>query len=298
MGRNFRQRENGKMKFKKSVFYTIWSAAIILCVCISFFALIFASCSKGGERPANETDKLPAETGGLPVETDVLPVETQTPTEPKTTQPADVTPAALLTETPDAGTEYQDKFVFLGDSTTYGIMYYGVLSGGKNTTQVWTPKSGTLALFNQSIATIVYPETGEEILIADAAEKKQPEYMLITLGVNGVASMDEEYFKSEYSKLIQSILTASPNTKIILNTIYPVASNYDVSSGIDNTKIVEANKWIEAIAEENNVRFLNSYEVIVDGDGYMKTEYNSDGLHMNADGYSKVLEYLRTHEYK
>ena len=284
------------MKFKKSFFYTLWSAAIVLCVCISFFALIFASCSKGGDRTAKETDKLPAETAGLPVETDSLPVETQTPdTE---TQPSAAPAGALLSETPDAGTEYQDKFVFLGDSTTYGIMYYGVLSGGKNTTQVWTPKSGTLALFNQSIATIVYPETGEEILIADAAAKKQPEYMLITLGVNGVASMEEEYFKSEYSKLIQSILAVSPNTKIILNSIYPVASNYDVSSGIDNTKIVEANKWIEAIAEENNVRFLNSYEVIVDGDGYMKTEYNSDGLHMNADGYSRVLEYLRTHEYK
>lgn len=294
------------MKFKKSSLYTLWSAAIIICVLVSFFALIFASCTKVKDRtsdPADATDKLPVETDSLPLETEPpasQPGNTEQPggtDEPEETEPPTEN-TVLLAETPDAGIEYQDKFVFLGDSTTYGIMYYGVLSGGKNTTQVWTPKSGTLALFNQSIATIVYPETGEEILIADAAARKQPEYMLLTIGVNGVASMDEEYFKSEYSKLIQSILAVSPDTKIILNTIYPVASNYDVSSGINNTKIAAANQWIAAIAEDNNVRLLNSYEVIVDGDGYMKTEYNSDGLHMNADGYSKVLEYLRTHEYK
>ena len=69
-----------------------------------------------------------------------------------------------LGETADAGDEYISKMVFIGDSTTYGLKAYDVLDGS----QVWTPSSGTLALFNQSIATIVYPPTGEEIPITDA----------------------------------------------------------------------------------------------------------------------------------
>ena len=67
--------------------------------------------------------------------------------------PPPITTAEIVepTETPasestDEEKTYIDKLIFIGDSTTYGLKYYGVLSEGKSTTQVWTPSSGTLAL--------------------------------------------------------------------------------------------------------------------------------------------------------
>lgn len=283
------------MKFSKSFLYTLWSMAIIVCIFLSLFVLVFASCSKGETKTGEEKS-------GLNIVSED-PNDAQQGEEE--TKPASETPpleeeiSIRLAQTEDAGMEYVDKMVFLGDSTTYGLKYYGVLSGGQNTTQVWTPSSGTLTLYHQSIATIVYPETGEEIPIIEAVTKKQPEYLVVTLGVNGVSSMDEEYFTSEYTSLVENVQKASPNTKIILNSIYPVSASYQYIASINNDKISSANGWIEKIAENTGTRFLNTYEVLVGEDGFLPESYNNgDGIHLNAESFGIVLDYIRTHAYK
>lgn len=204
-----------------------------------------------------------------------------------------------LPESPDAGQAYIDKMVFLGDSTTYGMAYYDVLP----ISQVWSDSAGTLALFNQSIAKIVYTEPGAEegteMLIADAVKAAKPEYLVITIGVNGVAVMDETYFKSEYTALIESVQKASPDTKIICNSIYPVESSYEAKgNGITNAKIDQANLWIKDVAEQSGVHFCNTASVLKDSVGCLSSSLgNGDGLHLNPDGFSAVLNYLRTHAY-
>ena len=205
----------------------------------------------------------------------------------------------MLSETEDAGQAYIDKMVFLGDSTTYGLKYYEVLSGGKNTQQVWTPESGTLTLYNYATATIVFPETGEQISIVDAVTRKQPEYLVITLGVNGVSQMDEDWFKTDYTGLVQSIQAASPNTKIICNSIYPVENDYEHIDSINNTNIPQANEWIKAVAEATGCKYTDSASVLKAEDGSLREDYgNGDGIHLNADGFNAVLQYLRTHAYQ
>ena len=193
------------------------------------------------------------------------------------------------------GQAYVDKFVFLGDSTTYGLGYYDAVSDS----QVWTPASGTLTLNLWSTATIVYPEDKSELAIKDAVTKKQPEYLLITLGVNGVSFMDEQYFITEYTSLVLAVQEASPNTKIILNSIYPVSANYPTSNGITNEKIDTANTWVERIASSTGVKFLDSESVIKDSNGAMPDSLSNDkALHLNADGCKLVINYLRTHGYQ
>ena len=277
--------------------YTFWAAGIILCLLASVFALFFASCAK--QRPAEE------ETGknGFTVETEPSPggeggegAEESPPVSEET--PA-VTPVRLA-ETADAGHGYLDRFIFLGDSTTYGIGYYY----DKGYTelcppnQVWTPASGTLTLSNYKIATIVYPETGEEIPIEEAVTRAKPEYLMITLGVNGVSFMDEEWFIQDYTALVELIRQASPDTKIILNSIYPVAASYQHQNDINNEKIRAANGWIERIAEDTGVRFLNSFESMVGEDGYLPEESQTDGIHLTGEAFGKVMKYIRTHEYR
>ena len=206
---------------------------------------------------------------------------------------------AMLGETADRGQDYVDRMIFLGDSTTYGMKYYAVLSDGKNTQQVWTPSNGTLTLSYQSFASIVYPPDGSEIPIRDAVRRAQPEYMVITLGVNGISFMDETAFKSEYLSLVTDIQSISPDTKIILQSIFPVASNYEYLSSINNEKIAAANQWVLDIAEECNVRYLNTASVLVGADGWLPQELqNGDGLHLNEVGFGIVLAYIRTHGYQ
>ncbi len=274
--------------------------------------------------PVTKSTEPPVTTETKPVTETTKPPETTKPEETtkpiETTEPADTTksdetasvpaantseeiaeflagyPNTVLAESEDAGQEYIDKMVFLGDSTTYGLRRYKVLSGGKDTTQVWTPTNGTITLSYVNTVLIWYPETDKEMTIKDAVALKKPEYLVITLGVNGVSFMGEEYFKKEYSKLIKSVQEASPDTKIILQSIFPVASNYESLKSINNAKIDAANKWVCQLAEEYGIKYLDTNSVLRDEDGWLKKEYsNGDGLHLSETGLKIELDNIRTH---
>lgn len=292
-----------KRNAKNSMFF-VWTIAILVCMIMVFCALIFSSCGTGADVPVT-TDppaesEQPADSGDETSDVTADPNAAVTDGgEGTTATDAPQTSSVVLGETEDAGQEYIDKLTFLGDSTTYGLKYYEVLSGGKNTTQVWTPASGTLTLFNYATATIVFPEDGQEISIVDAVTRKQPEYLVITLGVNGVSMMDEDWFKQDYTGLIESIQAASPDTKIICNSIYPVENDYPEIASINNTNIPQANEWIKAVAEATGCKYADSASVLKAEDGSLREDYgNGDGIHLNADGFNAVLEYLRTHAYQ
>lgn len=205
--------------------------------------------------------------------------------------------AARLGLTADAGREYLDKIIFLGDSTTYGIGYY-YRHGYTDLcppSQVWTPSSGTLSLWDYDTAKIVYPATGKELSIQDAAKAAQPEILIITLGVNGISSLNETEFKADYTALVKNILEVSPNTKIILNSIYPVADSYQYQRSINNQKINAANGWIEDMANELGLRYLNSHEALAVDGKLPESSHNGDGLHLTGESFGKVMEYIRTH---
>lgn len=293
-----------KRNAKNSIFF-VWTLAIFACLLLVLFALIFSSCGQGAGVPVT-TDppaqsEMPADDGKESPDSGTSAEPGSESEAPDEGVAATDTPASsvLLAETEDAGQEYIDKLTFLGDSTTYGLKYYEVLSGGKNTTQVWTPASGTLTLFNYATATIVFPEDGQEISIVDAVTRKLPEYLVITLGVNGVSMMDEDWFKTDYTALVQSVQAASPDTKIICNSIYPVENDYEQIESINNTNIPQANEWIKAVAEATGCKYADSASVLKAEDGSLREDYgNGDGIHLNADGFNAVLNYLRTHAYQ
>ncbi len=228
-----------------------------------------------------------------------VPQTTEPPvtTSPDTTEQLPTPVEALLAESKDAGKEYLDKIIFIGDSTTYSFLYYGKLNGGKDSLQVWTPASRTLTLDHATTTTVLYPDTGEEITIKNAVSLKKPEIIVITLGVNGISYMNEEYFKSSYSKLVKTIQTESPDTRIILQSIFPVAANWEKTKSINNEKITNANKWVLDVARDCGISYLDTISVLaVAEDGYLPESYqNGDGLHLSPAACDIVLTYIRTH---
>ena len=212
-----------------------------------------------------------------------------------------------LSPSEDAGQEYIDSFIFLGESTTYHLKSRGVLSGGKDTLQVWAPKSGTLML-DPSIGScrIVYPESGEEIDIGEAVKRKKPKYMLLTFGLNGATGFihkGKDSFIYCYERLTETIISASPDTKIILQSCFPVAQNMDMSGySIDastlNGYIDTLNTWTMELAQKHSFAYLNTCEVLKDSNGALLEVYQSgDGYHLSREAYLKILEYVRCHAY-
>lgn len=208
--------------------------------------------------------------------------------------------SVVLPETADAGKEYQDKIIFVGDSITSGFALYGALSDGTKTKQVWygSGAGGCFMLSKQAFATILYPEDGSKLTIKQAAEKSQPEYMVLALGVDDLSFISEKTFKSSYTELINSIRAVSPNTKIMVQSILCVAKSYGKPENINNNKVSKANHWLQEVARDTGVKYLNTISAIHDEQGYLPESLNSgDGLHVKKAAYTKMLEYIRTHAY-
>ena len=290
------------MKIKsRDRLYVFWSFSIIVCLILSLFSLIFVSCSPAGKNDPtptvsttanNDETNPPASPTATPIDGVAPPVDTHTPEPTVAPTPP---PPTKLEVTADMGEEYLSGIIFLGDSTTFGLSHYGYATES----QIWTPLIRTLTLGRHNIDKILYPDTDEEIFLKDAAALKKPELMVITLGVNGISFLTEEGFKSEYNNLIATIKEASPDTKIIINTIYPVATSYKHLASINNEKIDAANTWLLSIAEENGVRFMDSNSVLRNENGVLpETAHNGDGLHLNSDSFAKVVEFIRTHGYR
>ena len=217
-------------------------------------------------------------------------------------------PSALLLPSEDYGDEYIDSFIFFGESTTYHLKSRGVLRDGTNTKQVWSPKCGTVNLdFTTKDIKIIYPETKEELSVSEAAARSKPEYILFTFGLNGAVqkiNKGKDYFKRSYLLLINSVKKASPETKIILQSAFPVSNNMDTSSyTVDaltlNSYIDTINNWTAELATEEGLRYLNTSEILKKEDGTLKSAYDSgDGHHLTKEAYIKILTYIRTHGYK
>ncbi|MBQ7638966.1 MAG: hypothetical protein IJS90_08705 [Clostridia bacterium] len=212
--------------------------------------------------------------------------------------PVDYDSPALLPLSDDAGQEYIDKITFLCDSPFYWLKLYGLLSGGTDTTQVWTGPEGTMTLAYLRDFRIVDPFDKTERTIPETAALRKPPIMIITIGINGVSFMDEEYFKEEYKNLIDVIKEASPDTVIILQSILPISPAYKHWGSITNASITKANRWILELAEEYGLSYLDSFSCLLGENGNIRSELvMKDGLHANKDGLELVLKYIRTHAY-
>lgn len=198
--------------------------------------------------------------------------------------------------TPDAGVAYQDSIVFVGDSLTAHLINRGVLTGGTDTKQVWRSESNMINLNSEvTSAKIIFPGTGEKMTIAEAAKEAKPAILIITLGTDwGVSYLTESEFKECYSGLIQQIQKASPKTKIILQSIFPVTAT---CSTLDNAKIDTANKWVKTIAGDNGCYYLDTQSILKDENNCLKEEYcnSTDGIHLGKNAYEAILQYIRTH---
>jgi lysophospholipase L1-like esterase len=204
--------------------------------------------------------------------------------------------STALGDTPDYGENYLKNIVFVGDATISNMRNYSTFSD----LEIWTGESGDLSLdYSIDTATVVFKS--ESISIANAAKQKRSDYMIITVGIkNGVSYCTEEKFKSYYGKLIESVIESAPDTKIILQSVFPISAEKEKDTpSLSNKKINEANIWISELAKKYNVRYLDTASVLKDSSGKLSEEYDSgDGLILNEAGYHKVIEYIRTHGYR
>ena len=197
---------------------------------------------------------------------------------------------ALLTETADAGTDYLNDTLFLGDSNTVRLYNNGLIS-----LQQFCAKEGIGTQVALSEGIVTFKKDSNHYTIPQAVAMMKPRRVVMTFGTNDTG-MEVPDFIAHYTALIQTIQQSYPYTDIIVNTVPPVPADHSNYPHMDQARIDDFNMALLEMCEQLGVRFLNSAEALKGSDGYGIADYYTSGdIHLKSAGLKAVLNYLRTH---
>ncbi|MBE6661460.1 MAG: hypothetical protein E7605_08690 [Ruminococcaceae bacterium] len=278
---------------RKMIAYLVMAATVLIVIClVAALTLGVIALVRSGDDEGEQPD------------VDNNDVDTEAPNGDDTPSIPTAKPSRVLGATADMGQAYIDSMIFVGESTTAHLRSRGVLTGGKSTKQVWSNESNTMALdLNILQKTINYPETGQAMTIPAAAAVARPKYIVLNFGVNGIQTFgkNEKLYSTAYGKLIDAIHEASPDTVVLLQTVYPVAANqatFHEGAATINGYIKRLNELLPDIATAHNAYVVDTASVLVGSDGNLRSDYQTgDGIHLTTEAYVQILNYLRTHGY-
>lgn len=255
--------------------------AVLVCIlCVLAVLLTFGITTtllkKGGEEPAPSVSESVAD----PTSGEDLSGHYQ----------IDNASTALLTETADAGTDYLNETLFLGDSNTVRLYNNGLIS-----LQQFCAKEGIGTQVALSEGIVTFKKDSNHYTIPQAVAMMKPRRVVMTFGTNDTG-MEVSDFIAHYTALIQAIQQSYPYTDIIVNTVPPVPVDHSNYPHMDQAKIDDFNMALLDLCEQLGVRFLNSAEALKGSDGYGIADYYTSGdIHLKSAGLKAVLSYLRTH---
>lgn len=189
------------------------------------------------------------------------------------------------------------RVLFVGESTTTHLRSRGLVPAE----QILTTRQGTMMLSPRIAKTpVIEPISGRETPLSDAISERRPELLVLSFGLNGIAGFlrEESRYLAPYRALIREVRSRSPKTKIILQTVYPVAEhpaewNFSASPEEINRGIARLNRLLPILAQEEGVAVADTASALPDERGFLRDCYSADGIHLTKEGYEAVLTVLK-----
>lgn len=129
-----------------------------------------------------------------------------------------------------------------------------------------------------------------------------PSKIFLLIGVNDIL-YDEatpDKVMEQIDEIVVAVKEKLPNTKIYIESIYPVNNewkdNYDDRVKDEkevNSTIIMTNDQIKDYCEKNDIVFINVYPELLDDNGVLNHDYTDDGLHPNENGYKVITKILK-----
>lgn len=168
-----------------------------------------------------------------------------------------------------------NQTVLLGDSLT-----------------LWFPTNmlpGRRTWLNQAISGEKSTGLRDRLYLLD---NTSPEAVFIMVGINdliwGGSEADLVY---NVRKMVNYLHQKHPQTRVVVQSILPHGGEMATWEGRDRLVAVSpelirtVNVQLKAVAAETGAEFLDLYPLFVNGDGYLRADLTTDGLHLNQDGY-------------
>ena len=164
----------------------------------------------------------------------------------------------------------KNAIYFLGDSLTDGCEWNELLSSNniKNRGLNGDSTQGVLNRLNQ-------------------LTKSKPQKIFIMIGINDLlGNIETNIVLDNYQKIIQTIKTDSPKTKIYIESILPMNFEIDKTKRpITNQDISDFNKKLKDFSDNSTIFYIDLYSKFLDSSNQLDKQYTLDGIHLNGQGY-------------
>jgi len=200
----------------------------------------------------------------------------------------------ILQSTADGGNAYLEKITFIGDKNTYTMGRYVYTGIPDPIRQVWSVEENVSASKIMSVNSFINPSNQEATNYLTAVKEFSPPYLIVSFGsYDNDEEMTKDKLISEIGDFIVKVKLTSPNTQIIIQSIFPVTEDCDI---ITPTEVYERNEWLKQLCKVYKLYYLDSYSALCDENGILLTEFASaDGYLLNENGYRQVVNYIRNH---
>lgn len=252
---------------------------------VLFFSLSLTSCTATATSSATVAEITSA-------------VVTTDNTEPATTKAKDETtqgtteaaPQNLFPEESAAvSDDYFDDAVFIGNSITDT---FAMFCGLENTAFYAATNLTVRSAYTKPVVKV----GDDKIPVMDAVKQHTFKKVYIMFGLNELGWSTTSVFIEEYGKLIDDVKKAQPEAVIYVQSILPVSAKKSQKDEFENNEnILKFNRFVEDIAKDKQVYYLNVHDSLIDESGCLPDEASVDGLHFNKKYCLKWLDYLKTH---
>ncbi|NLW79946.1 MAG: hypothetical protein GXY32_11150 [Ruminococcaceae bacterium] len=199
----------------------------------------------------------------------------------------------ILPESADAGAEYVEETLFLGDSNTVRMMAYRDITYVTLDNCIGVESMGITQFATLKCARFVgMPGT---YTMPEAMAIMKPRRVVITFGTNNIG-MGADTFIGFYRSAIEAARQNYEYADIIIGAVPPLDQIHQ-GTALSMTAVDQFNVALATLAEEMDCKFLNWSEALKNPNtGFCQENFTlSDGVHITREGMEAMFTYFRTH---
>lgn len=138
----------------------------------------------------------------------------------------------------------------------------------------------------------LFEEVEEKLLVYN------PTKVFMLMGTNDIAysNYTNEEIVDNVKGIVNAIRKDRKNVKIYIESIYPVNETIEIDHNVmhirRNGRIKEINALLKKYCKEENITYINLFDVLKEEDGTIDEDYTLEGLHINENGYKIITDYL------
>ncbi|MEM9805677.1 MAG: GDSL-type esterase/lipase family protein [Cyanobacteria bacterium P01_D01_bin.56] len=116
--------------------------------------------------------------------------------------------------------------------------------------------------------------------------------IFLMIGINDLIwGQSDQKVLENYREIMDYLLTQHPETQVVVQSILPHGAETATWESrhllleLPNERIRKMNQSLQTIAKDYDAHYLELYPIFSTGEGKLRTDLTTDGLHLNREGY-------------